>query len=251
MTDPNNPTPQQPGQPQQPGSLGQGYSQQSGQPYPGQQGQPASQQPASGQPGQQPGQGQPRSPYQQQPGQGDYQPGVTQGVPAGGQARPGQGYGQPGQGQPGQGQPHPGYGQPGQGQPGQGQPNQGQPGFGQQAASFGGQFGKDASKIASGAGDGLGALFSDLQFKKSLTGRLASIVFLGAIIWAVLSFISNLTLFWGSVNGYSNNGFFQALFLTLADLVWKVFFIIVVRILLEVALNVAKLADRDKDSAAK
>lgn len=264
MTDPNNPDPQQPHQPQhpqqagqpqhpgqqQPGSLGQGYSQQAGQPYPGQQGQPgAGQPPQQGQPapGQAPQQGQPRAPYQQ-PGQGGYQQGpATQGVP--GQGRPGQGYGQPGQAysQPGQA----GYGQPGQtyGQPGQGQ-QPGGPSFGQQAAAVGGQFGKDASRIASGAGDGLGALFSDLQFKKSLTGRLASIVFLGAIIWAVLNFISNLTYYWGSTGGYSNMGAFSALLHTLADVVWLVFFIIVVRLVLELALNIAKIAGRDKDSAS-
>ncbi|PWJ27269.1 uncharacterized protein DUF4282 [Branchiibius hedensis] len=248
-TTPSTPEPQQPAQPAQPGSLGQSYpgpehtqptptqgAPAGGQPQapytPPQQQAPAHQQPAA--PQQAPGQ--PRPSQYQQPAQGYPQQGAPQGAPR-------QGY--PQQGYP-QGQPQ-GYGQA----PGQAQP-QGGPGFGQQAAAVGGQFANDAGRVAKGAGDGLGALFSDLQFKKSLTGKLASIVFLGAIVWAVLNFISNLTYYWGTgYGGYSNMGGGSAFFHTIADIIWLLFFIITVRIVLEVALNIAKIAGREKDSSDK
>lgn len=233
MTDsntPSSPDPQQPATPQQPGSLGQGYSQSA----------PDTPNAPAG--------GQPQAPYQQPGGQ----------QPGGQQPRPSQyqqpGYPQQGAAQPGypqQGAPRPGYPQGYQQVPPQGQPQQQSgPGFAQQASAVGGQFGKDATQVAKGAGDGLGALFSDLQFKKSLTGKLASIVFLGAILWALLNFITNLTVYWGSTAGYRNMGGGSAFFHTVTDVIFLLFFIIVVRILLEAALNIAKIAGRDKDSSS-
>lgn len=242
MTDSNTPDTPDPRQPSQPGSLGQSY--------PG----PEHTQPTPTPGG--PSGGQPQAPYQA-PGnqQSPQQPAAPQQAP--GQSRPSQ-YQQPAQGYPQQGAPQgaPRQGYPGQGYPQQGVPQQAQqpngPGFGQQAAAVGGQFANDAGKVAKGAGDGLGALFSDLQFKKSLTGKLASIVFLGAIVWAVLNFISNLTYYWGTgYGGYSNMSGGSAFFHTIADIIWLLFFIIAVRILLEVALNIAKIAGRDKDSSSK
>ena len=234
MTDSNTPNTPDPQQPSQPSSLGQSY--------PG----PEHTRPAPTQGA--PTGGQPQAPYQAAPSQqapSYQQPATPQQAPA--QPRPSQ-YQQPAQGYPQQGYPQQGY-------PQQGQPQQGGPGFGQQAAAFGGQFANDAGKVAKGAGDGLGALFSDLQFKKSLTGKLASIVFLGAIVWAVLNFITNLTYYWGNTSyaggSYSNMGGGSAFFHTIADLIWLLFFIIAVRILLEVALNIAKIAARSKDSSDK
>ncbi|MFC6712352.1 DUF4282 domain-containing protein [Branchiibius cervicis] len=251
MTDSDTPNTPDPQQPAQPGSLGQSY--------PG----PEHTQPTTTHGT--PAGGQPQAPYQAPTHQQAPQPAAAQqpatGQPAPGQPRPSQ-YQQPTQGYPQQGAPqgaprqgYPQQGYPQQGYPQQGAPQQAQqpsgPGFGQQAAAVGGQFANDAGKVAKGAGDGLGALFSDLQFKKSLTGRLASIVFLGAIVWAVLNLLSNLTYYWGSTNGYSNMGGGSATFHTIADIIWLLFFIISVRILLEVALNIAKIAGRDKDSSSK
>lgn len=245
MTDSNTPNSPDPQQPSQPGSLGQSY--------PG----PEHTQPTPTQGA--PGGGQPQAPYTppQPHAPAHQQPAAPQQAP--GQPRPSQ-YQQPPQGYPQQGAPqqgaprqgYPQQGYPQQGYPQQAPPQQGGPGFGQQAAAVGGQFANDAGKVAKGAGDGLGALFSDLQFKKSLTGKLASIVFLGAIVWAVLNFISNLTYYWGTgYGGYSNMGGGSAFFHTIADIIWLLFFIITVRIVLEVALNIAKIAGREKDSSDK
>lgn len=123
-------------------------------------------------------------------------------------------------------------------------------GFGQQAQQVGQQFASDAGQIASGAGEGIGALFSDLQFKKSLTERIASLLFLGAIVWAVLNFISDLTYYWGSSGSgqyhIDNMSGGTAFIRTVTSLVLLVIFVGVFRLLLELAINIARIAQRDK-----
>ncbi|WP_265442920.1 DUF4282 domain-containing protein [Flexivirga meconopsidis] len=239
---------------------GQDETQRSGQ-QSAQQGQPGVNRPAQGsQPpyGQQPGQGGYAAPQGQSLGQG-YGQQAAQGTPgqgASGQGASGQGQqppsqgGQSGYGRPTQGgQPSaPGYGQ-GQGQQthaGQG----GQSGFGQQAQQVGQQFMGDAGQIAAGAGDGIGALFSDLQFKKSLTEKIAGLTFLGVIIWAVLKFLSNLFYNFGSQDfagqSIKNMSTGSAVMHTLADLVWLIIVVAIVRLLLEVAINIARIAQRSR-----
>ncbi|TWP37906.1 DUF4282 domain-containing protein [Leekyejoonella antrihumi] len=119
----------------------------------------------------------------------------------------------------------------------------------QQQRGFGSQFTSGATGVASGAGDGLGDLFSDLQFKKSLTEKLSSLVFLGVIVWAVLHFLSNLFYNFGSEDlgggaSIKHMGTGTAIVNTVTDLVWLVLVVGVVRILLEVALNIARIARR-------
>lgn len=118
--------------------------------------------------------------------------------------------------------------------------------FGQQAQ----RFSAGAGAVASGAGRGIGDLFSDLQFKRSLTERLASIVFLGVIVWAVLRFISDLVYNFGSdsIGGLPGSlrhmGTGTAIITTITQLVSLVVVIIVARLLLELAIHVARIAHR-------
>lgn len=158
-------------------------------------------------------------------------------------------YGQQGgqdAGQPG------GYGQQGSyGAPGQQQGQQG--GYGQQGQhgnNLGSQAQAQVGQVVSGAGDGVGALLSDFAFKKSLTEKLASLIFLVTAVWAVLHFLSNLVYNFGSedAGNYSikHMGTGSALIHTLTDLVWLVLVVGVARVLLELAVNVAKIAGRDK-----
>lgn len=190
-----------------------------------------------------------------------------QGAPQGGQGYQGQslgqGYGQSQPQQPDYGQqPQPAYGQPqsgpqapqGYGQPGDQQAGQGQPaqqgGFASQAQHAGQQFGSDAGQVVSGAGEGVGDLFSDLQFKKSLTEKIASLTFLGVIIWAVLNFISSLTYNFGSQDfggqDVKNMSTFAGIMHTISDLVWLIVIVAIVRLALELAINVARIAQRNK-----
>ncbi|NYJ73166.1 DUF4282 domain-containing protein [Allobranchiibius huperziae] len=227
----------------------QGYSQPSGQ-EPSGYGQPA------GGYGQQGQQGQSDSGYGQQGGYG--QSSYGQQAPSDAQGQ--QGWGQQGQ-QGGYGQQSPAYGasQPGQaGQVGQqGQADQ----SGSKGRGWGRQSGQprdpnspqaQVSQVVGGAGDGVGALFSDLQFKKSLTERIASLIFLVTIVWAVLHFLSNLVYNFGSQgvgNGVSikhmSTG--SALIHTLTDLVALVLTVGVTRLLLELAVHVSRIAGRTKD----
>ncbi len=130
----------------------------------------------------------------------------------------------------------------GQNQQGQ-QGQQGQPGAAQQLQ---GQVGQ----VIGGAGDGVGALFSDLQFKKSLTERIASLFFLVTIVWAVLHFLANQVYNFGSEDFGSTSvkhmGTGSALVHLLADLVWLVLVVGGARIVLELAVNVARIAQRDR-----
>ncbi|GGB30739.1 hypothetical protein GCM10011492_21540 [Flexivirga endophytica] len=177
--------------------------------------------------------------------------GQQQGQPAFDQQQPdyGQQPQQPAYGQPQGQQPQPGYGQPGE-QPQQA--DQGQHGgFGGHAQHVGQQFGSDAGQVVSGAGEGVGDLFSDLQFKKSLTEKIASLTFLGVIIWAVLNFISKLTYNFGSQDfggqSVKNMSTFSGIMHTISDLVWLVVIVAIVRLALELAINVARIAQRSKD----
>ncbi len=161
-----------------------------------------------------------------------------------------QGYGQQGYEQQGYGQQPPqGYGQPGD-QPQQS--DQGRSGgFAGHAQHVGQQFGSGAGQVVSGAGEGVGDLFSDLQFKKSLTERIASLTFLGVIIWAVLNFISNLIYNFGSEDfggtSVKHMSTFSGIVHTITDLVWLIVIVAIVRLALELAINVARIATRNKD----
>lgn len=199
--------------------------------------------------GGQPGQGAPQGYQGQSLGQGfgqQNQPSYDQ------QGYDQQGYGQPGQQQAPQGygqQPPQGYGQPGD--QGQQQSDQGGQGFVGGAQQVGQQFASDAGQVVSGAGEGVGDLFSDLQFKKSLTEKIASLTFLGVIVWAVLHFISNLIYNFGSEDfgdaEVKHMSTFSAIVHTITDLVWLVVVVAIVRLALELAINVARIATRNKD----
>ncbi len=187
-----------------------------------------------------------------QANQGDYgQPQGSAG-PAGNTQDGQGGFGQQAAQQPGQ---QGGWGQQAAQQPGQ------QGGWGQQSNPQGQQSGNESpsaasqaqaqvGRVMSGAGDGVGALLSDFQFKKSLTGRLSSLVFLVTVVWAVLSFLSNLVYNFGSQTSgnisIKHMGTGSALIHTLTDLVLLVLVVGVARILLELAVNVARIANRDK-----
>ncbi|RNI25436.1 DUF4282 domain-containing protein [Flexivirga caeni] len=227
------------GQRYQSQSLGQGFGQQqSAQQQPeSDQTQAAPQQPEPAQQQAQPDYGQQQAAPQQAPQQPDY-----------GQQ---QGYGhQPDYGQQAQ---QPDYGQqPNYGQQGYGQQAQGQHGnFGGQAQQAGQQWASDAGQIASGAGEGIGELLSDLQFKKSLTERIAGLTYLIVIVWAAINFISNLIYNFGSEDfggtHVKHMSTIAAIFHSLADLAWLVVIIAVVRVLLELAVNVTRIARRSKD----
>ncbi|MBB2893965.1 DUF4282 domain-containing protein [Flexivirga oryzae] len=161
----------------------------------------------------------------------------------------GQGYGQQ---QAGQQQQQPEYGQqaPQQETPQQaaGQAQHG--GFAGQAQQAGQQWASDAGQIASGAGEGIGDLFSDLQFKKSLTEKIAGLTYLVVIVWAVINFISQLTWNFGSQDfggtSIKNMGTMSAIVHSLADLALLVVIVAFVRVILELATNVARIAQRNK-----
>ena len=185
------------------------------------------------------------------------QQGWSQPANQGGQNQGGQnqgGYGQQSAAQPNQqaGQNQGGWGQPASGQNPQNPQGDPQgdrpPSAASQAAS---QAQAQVGKVVGGAGDGLVALVSDLQFKKSLTGRIASLTFLVTLVWAVLNFLSNLVYNFGSQTSgnisikHMSTG--SALMHTLTDLVLLVLFVGIARILLELAVNVARIANRAKD----
>ncbi|MBO1765459.1 DUF4282 domain-containing protein [Allobranchiibius sp. GilTou38] len=230
----------------------QGYSQPSGQEPTGyaqsgsygQQGQPDS---GYGQ------QGQSDSGYGQQGGYG--QSSYGQQAPSDAQAQ--QGWGQQDQ-QGAYGQQSPAYGASQPGQAGQqGQTDQ----SGSKGRGWGRQSGQprdpnspqaQVSQVVGGAGDGVGALFSDLQFKKSLTERIASLIFLVTIVWAVLHFLANTIYNFSSEsvgNGISvkHMGTGNALIHLLTDFVALVLTVGVTRLLLELAVHVSRIAGRTKD----
>ena len=195
------------------------------------------------------------------------------------------GYGQQGSSDSGYGQQSGGFGQQGSSDSGYGQQSggfgqQGQGAYGQQSPTYGagqtnpsGQSDPNAksghgwgrkggqqdpnspqaqvSQVVGGAGDGIGALFSDLQFKKSLTERIASLIFLVTIVWAVLHFLSNLVYNFGSEQfgnaSIKHMGTGSALIHTLTDLVALVLTVGVTRLLLELAVHVSRIAGRSKD----
>lgn len=211
------------------------------------------------------------------PSNGSWNDGPQYGAPQGGgqqqggfgQQSLGQGFGQSGSGYPAEqgfgqqgqsGQSDSGFGQ--QGQPGQSDSGFGQQhgrsdsGFGQQGQQgqqhgqqgFGAPGGPGSSGpiTTSSSGGGLGDLFSDFGFRKSLTEQLASIAFLVAVVWQVLNFIRVLANAWGSQgNGefqVRNMGGFEAMMTTLGGLAWMIFAIIAARLALELFVNVARLA---------
>lgn len=160
-------------------------------------------------------------------------------------------------------EPGPQYGAPG-GQPSGGQPGYGQPslgqGFGQQQAGYapGGQPGGPPPQQAAGpyqqpgggtGGNGIADLFSDFGFRKSLTEAIASLAFLITVVWAILQFVQTVAHAWGSQdfggNDVKNMGGFEAMMTTLTGLAWMVFVVVVARLLLELCVNVARLA-RDR-----
>lgn len=189
-----------------------------------------------------------------------------QGAPQGGPGYHGQSLGQgydQSQGQRQAQQQQPDYGQPaphedyGQQQPAYGQQGYGRPGPGQhggfagQAQQAGQQWASDATQIASGAGQGLTDLFSDLQFKKSLTEKIAGLTYLVVIIWAVINFISQLTYNFGSQDfggtSVDNMSTLSAIVHSVADLAMLVVIVAIVRVLLELAVNVTRIAQRNRD----
>jgi len=199
----------------QQGQGGQGYQGQSlGQGYGQQQGQQAPQQPEYGQ----------QAP-QHQPDYGQQAPqhSAPQSAPQ----------------QPAYGQPHAGQ----QHSPGQGE-------FAGHSQQAGQQWASDAGQIASGAGEGIGDLFSDLQFKKSLTEKIAGLTYLLVIVWAVINFISQLTWNFGSQDfggtSVKNMGTLSAIVHSLADLALLIVIVAFVRVILELATNVARIAQRNK-----
>lgn len=134
------------------------------------------------------------------------------------------------------------YGQQSPGQSDYGQQSSGQSGYGATAhQSQGGGF-----QTPKAAGEGIGALFSDLKFTRSLTEGLAQLTFLGVVVWAVLKFLANTIHNFGSTDfggaDLKNMGTFDAVMHLFADLVWLVLVVAIVRIVLELAINVAKLA---------
>ena len=98
---------------------------------------------------------------------------------------------------------------------------------------------------------GIGALFSDLKFKQSLTENLAQLAFLGVLVYSVLKFLANTIHNFGSTDyggaDVKNMGTFDAVMHLLADLVWLVVVVAIARILLELAVNVARIAQRKRD----
>ncbi|AKU18417.1 DUF4282 domain-containing protein [Luteipulveratus mongoliensis] len=159
----------------------------------------------------------------------------------------GGGYGQPQpQGQPPQQSIGQGYQQPPQGGP-QGPGPQGPGNFGQQAVGSAGQ-------VVGGAGDGLGDLFSDFGFKKNLTEKIASIAFLLTVVWAFLRFVTAISHAFGKQpvdgggqGGLKNMGTFEAFMTSLEALAGLVLTVAIARIILELAVNVARIAQRNKN----
>lgn len=166
------------------------------------------------------------------------------------------GYGQQADQQGGYGQQHGeqgGYGAPAQQQAGQpgGYGQQGDQPIGSQGNNRGSRAQAQVGQVVGTAGDGVGALLSDFAFKKSLTEKLASLVFLITVVWAFLLFLANQVHNFGSQDlggtslKYMSTG--SALLHLLADAVAFVLTVVVARILLELAVNVAKIAGRDKE----
>ena len=179
--------------------------------------------------------------------------GQQQGQQQNGQQQQGQPQQQPGYGQSAYGEQT--YGQPAYGEQTYGQPAPEQPptqhgGFGGQAQQAGQQWATDAGQIASGAGKGIGDLLSDLQFKKSLTEKIAGLTYLLVIVWAVINFISELAYNFGSQDfggtSVRNMGTFAAIVHSIADLALLVVIVAIVRVVLELAVNVARIAQRNK-----
>lgn len=182
------------------------------------------------------------------PSNGSWNDGPQYGAPQGSGQQQG-GFGQQSLGQ--------GFGQSSGGFPseqGFGQQGQQDPSFGQQGQQHGqqGGFGTPAGPGQSGpiatsnAGGGLGDLFGDMGFRKSLTEQLASIAFLVTVVWQVLNFIRVLANAWGSQDfggtSVRNMGGFEAMMTTLGGLAWMIFVIITARLVLELFVNVARLA---------
>lgn len=142
------------------------------------------------------------------------------------------------------------YGQGSYNQGDYGQQSSGQSDYGQQSSSQSG-YGATAHQSQGGgfqtpkaAGEGIGALFSDLKFSRSLTEGLAQLTFLGVVVWAVLKFLANTIHNFSDIpgTGVKQMGTFDAILHLFADLVWLVLIVAIVRIVLELAINVAKLA---------
>ncbi|MDF8263652.1 DUF4282 domain-containing protein [Luteipulveratus flavus] len=124
-----------------------------------------------------------------------------------------------------------------------GQPAERQQGFGAKA-------GGAAGGALSGAGNGIGDLFGDFQFRKSLTEKIASLAFLLTVVWAVIRFVRTLAHAWGSQGDgqikIKNMGGFEAFMTSLEALAALVLTVAIVRIVLELAVNVARIAQREK-----
>lgn len=105
-----------------------------------------------------------------------------------------------------------------------------------------------------GSTDSAADLFTDFAFKKSLTEKIASVTFLVVVIWSALRFITTLAHAWGSTTqstersdvevSVSNMNTFEALMTSLTALVALVVTVAVARVLLELCVNVARLATR-------
>lgn len=163
-----------------------------------------------------------------------------------GQQSLGQGYSS-NQEQAGQTGPNSGGGQQGYGNQGYQQQGyqQGYPQQGEQGQQPGGGFAPQQS----GSGEpGPADLFTDIGFTKSLTGRIASLTFLVVVVWAVLRFISTLANAWGSQDfggtDVRNYGGFEAFMISLEALGFLVLTVAVARLLLELCVNVSRLATK-------
>ncbi|YAL83499.1 DUF4282 domain-containing protein [Dermacoccaceae bacterium W4C1] len=99
-----------------------------------------------------------------------------------------------------------------------------------------------------GSTDSAADLFTDFGFKKSLTEKIASVTFLVVVIWAVLRLIRVLANAWGSQEfgdtDVRNMGGFEAFMASLEALGVLVVTVAVARVLLELCVNVARLATR-------
>ena len=137
-----------------------------------------------------------------------------------------------------------GYGQGSYNQGDYGQQSSGQSGYGATAHHNG-------QPAGAGPASGIGGLFSDLQFKQSLTEKLAQLAFLGVLVYSVLKFLANTIHNFGSTDyggaDVKNMGTFDAVMHLFADLVWLVVVVAIARILLELAVNVARIAQRKRD----
>lgn len=164
-----------------------------------------------------------------------------------GQQSLGQGYSN-NQEQAGQTGPNSGGGQQGSGYGNQGYQQQGYQQQGYPQGEQGQQPGGGFAPQQSGSGEpGPADLFTDIGFTKSLTGRIASLTFLVVVVWAVLRFVRVLAEAWsskGTFNGVAvrEHGGFESFMMSLEAIGFLVLTVALARLLLELCVNVSRLA---------